>query len=97
LGKIFFVLIAAIFGLLAGTLIGDCITVGVMISNGEIAGAVMSDIPNIILYTLYMEPEYLSGFLSTVGIGFLFVLLGMIGIFRQIARDNKAKKHNATY
>jgi len=86
-GKIVIVLFSAMIGVLVGNLLGDCITVGAMISNGEIDGAVMSDIPSIIIYTLFTSIDYLRDFVVSIAIGIVFVVLGMVSLFKNMSKS----------
>lgn len=85
-GKIVILIIAVIFGVVAGTFAADAISLAQMIDAGELLGWEMGDIPLIILM-LFEDAEYVTATLSNVGMGLLFAA---IGVFSLLRKTNKA-------
>lgn len=85
-GKIAILIIAVIFGVVAGTFAADGITLAQMIEAGELLGWEVRDIPLIILM-LFKDPGYVTGTLINVGMGLLFAALGVFSLLR---KTNKA-------
>lgn len=85
-GKIVILIIAVIFGVVAGTFAADAISLAQMIEAGELLGWEVRDIPLIILM-LFEDPGYVTGILSNIGMGLLFAALGVFSLLR---KTNKA-------
>ena len=85
-GKIVILIIAVIFGVVAGTLAADAISLAQMIDAGEMLGWEMGDIPHIMLM-LFEDSGYVTATLSNVGMGLLFAA---IGVFSLLHKTNKA-------
>ena len=85
-GKLVILIVAAIIGVLVGTIGADVITLATMISSGEIMAA-YGDIPAIILEVLLTDPAYLTGTLGNIGLGLVFALLGMWGVLKKTKRE----------
>ena len=60
-----------------------------MISSGELEGAVMGDIPWMLLY-MFMDTETLKLILLDLAQGMLFALLGLFVIMQKVHRENKS-------
>ena len=86
-GKIVALIFAILFGVLAGTLLADVFVLINMINGGELPGAMLSDIPLIIFYTLVGDAEYLRGVLANMGMGALFAGLGAFAMLRRTSKE----------
>lgn len=86
-GKIVILILAILFGVLAGTLAADVVTLVSMIHGGDLPGIVMGDIPALMLYMLVGDPEYLRITLSNVGAGLLFAGLGVFALLRRTSKE----------
>ena len=82
-GKIAILVLAVIFGVLAGNFGADAIVLVQMIGAGELAGFAYGDIPLLILLVLVEDPEYLLATLGNIGMGLLFAGLGVWGLLRR--------------
>jgi hypothetical protein len=80
--KVAILILAIIFGVVLGTFAADFITLAGMINGGELV-ATYGDIPTIIIYLLSVDPEYLTGTLSNVGMGLLFAGLGVFALLKK--------------
>ena len=76
-GKIAILILAVIFGVAAGTIGADVITLVQMISAGELGEIIIADIPALILYTFVTDAEYRMATLGNMGMGLLFAALGV--------------------
>jgi hypothetical protein len=85
-GKIAILIIAVIFGVVAGTFAADAISLTQMIDAGELLGWEMGDIP-LIMLMMFEDTEYVTATLSNVGMGLLFAALGVFSLLR---KTNKA-------
>lgn len=83
--KIAILIVAVIFGVVAGTLSADVIALVQMINDGELAMA-YGDIPMLMMIMLE-DPEYSGAVLGNIGQGLLFAALG---VFALLAQANKA-------
>ena len=86
-GKIVILILAVLFGVLAGTLAADVVTLGSMIRAGELPGLDASHIPALMIYMLFGNPEYLRATLSNVGMGLLFAGLGVFALLRRTSKE----------
>ena len=93
--KVAILIVAVIFGVVAGTLGADVMTLASMISSGELYGFTFGDIPAIILLLMQEDPAYLSATLSNIGTGLLFAALGVFFILRQTAKDVSGTRFRA--
>lgn len=85
-GKVIILIISVIFGVVAGTIGADVITLLQMIGNGELPGFVAGDIPALLLTMLVEEPEYRSIMIKNIVMGLLFAALG---VYWLVVRTNK--------
>lgn len=85
-GKIVILIIAVIFGVVAGTLAADAISLAQAIDAGELLGWEMGDIP-LIMLLLFEDTEYVGATLGNIGMGLLFAALGVYSLLR---KTNKA-------
>jgi len=86
-GKIVILILAILFGVLAGTFATDAVTLAGMIRGGELPGILMGDIPAFILFMLADSPEYLRATLGNVGLGLLFAALGVFSMLRRAGKE----------
>ena len=85
--KVLILIVAIVLGVLLGTVGGDALSLVQMMSNGELPGFVMGDIPWF-LATMWAEsPEYRSGMISNIGTGLLFAALGVWVILRKAGKE----------
>lgn len=82
-GKIVILVLAILFGVLAGTLAADAFILAEMIHGGQIPGAGMTDIPALILFLFADSPEYLRETIGSMGLG---LMLAGIGVFRRLRK-----------
>jgi len=87
-GKLIVLVVAALVGVVAGTLGADVITVVSMIHSGELYGLAYGDILPFIIELLIIDGEYLSGTLMNVGLGLIFAFLGMWGVLKKTRQEN---------
>lgn len=85
-GKVVILILSVIFGVVAGTIGADVITLLQMIGSGELPGVVAGDIPALILTVLIEEPEYRGIMLKNIAMGLLFAALG---VYWLVVRTNK--------
>ena len=86
-GKILILILAIIFGVVAGTLAVDVVTVAEMIASGEIVDWTNSEIPMFLMLLFQESEEYRSALFSNVGMGLLFAGLGVYALLRRTAQD----------
>lgn len=75
--KIAILIVAIIFGVAAGTIGADVISLIQWINSGELTDIVIADIPALILYTFVTDGEYRAATLGNMGMGLLFAALGV--------------------
>ncbi len=85
-GKIAILIFAIIFGVIVGTLGADVISIVQMINNGELIGAEMRDIPQIMLL-MFDNAEYIRITISNVGMGLFFAALGVFSLLYKAGKD----------
>jgi hypothetical protein len=76
-GKVAILILSVIFGVVAGTIGADVITLLQMIGNGELPGIVAGDIPVVMLTLFIDDPEYRAITLKNIAMGLLFAALGV--------------------
>lgn len=84
-GKVVILIIAVIFGVVAGTLATDMISLAQMIETGELLGWELRDIP-MLMMLLFEDAEYVSATMGNVGMGLLFAALGVFGLLRKTGK-----------
>ena len=84
--KVLILILAVVFGVLAGTFASDAIILAEMIGGGELPGFTMGDIPLFIFYTFLEDPEYRMGTFSNIGMGLLFAALGVFALLRNTGK-----------
>lgn len=85
--KVLILIVAIIFGVLLGTFAADAFTLIGMISNGELPGFAMGDIPAIILILLADDADYRIGTIGNILMGLLFAALGVFSLLRKASKD----------
>ena len=76
--KVLIIILATIFGVACGQVIGDFIALGRMIATGEIPGATYMDIPSIYRYLIVENSiGFITDSLKNLVIGLLFAGLGI--------------------
>lgn len=90
--KVFILILAIIFGVLAGNFLSDVITLAGMISGGELPGFGYVDIPALIVVLLLGEPEYMRGTISNIVVGLLFAALGVFSLLKKAGREVSGAK-----
>lgn len=91
-GKIAILIVAIIFGVALGTIIPDVVYLVQMINAGELPGYVYGDIPQLIVFLLSEDPEYLQATMSNVGMGLLFAALGVFALLRKAGKEVSSVK-----
>lgn len=84
--KVLILILAVVFGVLAGTFASDAITLAEMISGGELRGFTLSDIPMFIAYMFLEEPEYRAATIKNIAMGLLFAALGVFALLRNTGK-----------
>lgn len=84
-GKVVILVIAVIFGVIAGTIAADVVSLVQMINAEELPGLVYSDIPAIML-TLLEDSEYVAATVENILMGLLFAFLGVFAMLRQTGK-----------
>ena len=84
--KLLILILAIIFGVVAGTLAADVIGLGQMILNGELLGFTLADIP-LLMGIVLGDPEYLAATGKNILMGLLFAALGVFALLRQTGKE----------
>lgn len=84
--KIFILILAIIFGVVAGTIAADAVSLAQMIGSGELPGWTMADIPEMLLILLE-DAEYVAATAKNILMGLLFAALGVFALLRQTGRE----------
>jgi len=84
--KIFILILAVIFGVVAGTIAADAVSLAQMIGNGELPGWTMADIPEMLLILLE-DAEYVAATAKNILMGLLFAALGVFALLRQTGKE----------
>ena len=79
-------ILAIIFGVVAGTIAADAVSLAQMIGNGELPGWTMADIPEMLLILLE-DAEYLAATAKNILMGLLFAALGVFALLRQTGKE----------
>lgn len=85
-GKIVVLILAVIFGVVAGTLAADAISLAQMINSGELFGWEMKDIP-LLMRLMFEDAEYIRITLSNIGMGLLFAALGVFSLLYKTGKN----------
>ena len=88
-GKLWIIAVFSILGIIIGNFGADAITLFFMINDGTLGNLGYGDILPSILYLLSSDGEYLTATLTNIGLGLLFALLGMWGVFREVKEETK--------
>ena len=91
-GKIAILIVAIIFGVALGTIIPDVVYLVQMINAGELPGYIYGDIPQLIVFLLSEDPDYLRGTMSNVGMGLLFAALGVFALLKKAGKEVSSVK-----
>ena len=91
-GKVAILIVAIIFGVLLGTIIPDVVVLAQMINSGELTGFAYGDIPYIIIETMKLDSEYLSGTVSNILTGLFFAALGVFAILMKAGKETSGTK-----
>ncbi len=91
-GKIVALILAVIFGVLAGTVIADVGTLLIMIAGGELPGMTAGDIPALIAYVFLEDPEYRAATIKNILMGLLFAALGVYTMLRKAGKEVSGAK-----
>ena len=92
-GKIAILIIAVIIGVIVGNFALDAYELFVMISNGEVIGYTVTDIPGMIVILLMNNSEYFSAVMGNMGIGLLFAGLGVFSLLRKAGQEVADQKY----
>lgn len=84
--KIVILVLAIIFGVVAGTIAADAMSLAQMINNGELPGWTMGDIPQMLLILLE-DGEYVAATAKNILLGLLFAALGVFALLRQTGKE----------
>ena len=105
-GKVVILVIAVIFGVVAGTFAAHYVDwykaiaeyAGNAVANmgGYEIPVTYSDIPELILFYLANDSEYLVDALKDVGLGLLFAFMGVFGILKKASRQAKPAEQTET-
>ena len=85
-GKIAILLIAVVFGVVFGTVLGETFLLINMINSGELVGLALSDMP-ILLLILLADSEYVSAVAGNIVIGLLFAALGVFSLIWKTKKE----------
>ena len=91
--KVLILILAIVFGVLLGTMAADAITLAGMISDGELPGFVMSDIPAIIAVLFAEDDSYRSATIGNILMGLLFAALGVFALLRKAGKEVAGTKY----
>lgn len=92
--KVAILILAVIFGVVAGTLAADVMTLTTWINNGELPGYTYADIP-VMMGMLFADSEYISAMVSNIGMGLLFAALGVFALLRNTGKAVADSKYIA--
>ena len=93
-GKVVILVLVTLIGVVLGTLGGEMASLAVMIAGGELPGWGFGDLP-MMTYILMQDPEVMKVFLTNIGQGVLFALLGIAVILYRTGKQvtkTKVKK-----
>lgn len=84
--KIVILILAVIFGVVAGTIAADAVSLAQMIGSGELPGWTMADIPEMLLL-LMEDGEYVAATAKSILLGLLFAAMGVFTLLRQTGKE----------
>lgn len=84
--KILILILAVVFGVAAGTVAADVLSLAQMINSGELPGWTMADIPEMLLILLE-DGEYVAATAKNILLGLLFAALGVFTLLRQTGKE----------
>lgn len=84
--KVIILILAVIFGVVAGTIAADAISLAGMINSGELPGWTMGDIPEMML-VLMEDSEYVGVTVKNILMGLFFAALGVFSLLRQTKKE----------
>ena len=84
--KIVILILAIVFGVAAGTIAADAVSLAGMINSGELPGWTMGDIPEMMLI-LMEDGEYAAATAKNVMLGLFFAALGVYTLLRQTGKE----------
>lgn len=91
-GKIAILIVSVIFGVVAGTIGADVISLVKLIGAGELPGMVAGDVLPLILTMLVEDPQYRAIVLKNIGMGLLFAALGVYWLVVRTGREVSGPK-----
>lgn len=91
-GKVAILIIAIIFGVLAGTFAADAFSLISLINNNELPGFTYGDVPVMILYLLSVDSEYLAATIGNILLGLLFAALGVFALLKKAGKEVSGTK-----
>lgn len=90
--KVLILILAVIFGVLLGTFAADAMSLAVMITEGELPGLQMTDIPALIVAVLIGDAEYRSVTIQNIAMGLLFAALGVFALLWKAGKEVSGTK-----
>ena len=84
--KILILIVAIIFGVVAGTVAADAISLIQMINSGELPGWFISDVPEMMMM-LFEDAEYVAATGKNVLLGLFFAALGVFALLRNAGKE----------
>ena len=91
-GILIVIILAVIFGVLLGTFAADAFSLTMMISNGELPGFVLADIPATIIALLVSDADYMRATLGNIGMGLLYAALGVFALIWKAGKEVSGTK-----
>lgn len=85
--KVLILVVAVVIGVLLGNFAADAFTLMGMISDGELPGFVLGDIPALIAFLWAEDAEYRSATIGNILMGLLFAALGVFALLRKAAKE----------
>lgn len=84
--KILILILAIIFGVVAGTVAADAISLIQMINSGELPGWYISDVPEMMMI-LFEDAEYMAGTGKNILLGLFFAALGVFALLKNAGKE----------
>lgn len=85
-GKLFILILTALFAVLLGTIGGETLSLVNWIRKGELPGYTFADIPLLLVY-LIMDAEYLAAVGKNILVGIIFAALGIFSLLRKTSKE----------